>query len=47
MRDLITTALEVLGATAVCVGVFTINLSAGLIAAGLCAIGAGALGGRR
>lgn len=47
MRDHITTALEVLGAAAICVGMFTINLSAGLIAAGLACVGAGYLGGRQ
>lgn len=47
MRDYLTTALEVLGAAAIVVGMFTINLSAGLIAAGLGAIGVGFLEGRQ
>lgn len=47
MRDYLTTALEVLGAAAVCVGVFTIHVSAGLIATGIACVGIGYLGGRQ
>ena len=46
MRDLFTTILEVAGAAAMCAGVFTFNLGAGLIVSGLACIGLGYLGGR-
>lgn len=47
MRDHLTTALEVVGAVTIVVGAFTLNLSAGLISAGLAAIGIGFLEGRQ
>lgn len=47
MRDHITTALEVLGAAAICAGVFTWSVGAGLITAGAACVGLGYLGGRQ
>ena len=44
MRDRITTLLEVLGAAAITVGVFTFNAGAGFISAGVFAICLGYLG---
>lgn len=47
MRDWLTTVLEVAGIASVCAGVFTINVSAGLIAAGVSCVALGYLGGRQ
>lgn len=38
MRDLLTTILEVVGIGVVCAGVFTLNVSAGLIVTGVACV---------
>lgn len=45
MRDLLTSALEVVGAATICYGVFTISTAAGLIVSGVAAIAFGYLAG--
>lgn len=47
MRDLLTTIAELAGAAAICAGVFTFNIGAGLIAAGVSAVLFGYLGARQ
>lgn len=47
MRAFLTTILEVVGITAACVGVFLVNVPAGLIVSGISAVAVGALEGRK
>ena len=47
MRDMLTTIAEILGAAAVAVGVGFYSLGAGIITAGVAAVGLGYLGGRQ